>query len=147
MKNHVIISIYHAIVYIMLFLIGGEVYITMEIVCRGHSHYSMFIVGGLCFFIIGSLNEWNNKDMSLVQQGIIGAVVITALEFITGCIVNIWLGLNVWDYSDMPFNVLGQICLPFTVLWFFASLLCVFVNDFLLVLWGIKKEFPKYHIL
>lgn len=137
----------YSVIIATLFLFGGQVYISMEMIFRGHSHYSMFIVGGLCFVIIGSLNEWNKKDMSLVQQGIIGAVVITVIEFITGCIVNLWLGLDVWDYSRIPFNVLGQICLPFTVLWFFASLLCVFVNDFLLVLWGIKKEFPKYHIL
>lgn len=137
----------YIVIAITLFLIGGEVYVAMEMIFRGYSHYSMFIVGGLCFFIIGSLNEWNKKDMSLVQQGIIGAVVITVIEFITGCIVNLCLGLDVWDYSDMPFNVLGQICLPFTALWFFASLLCVFVNDFLLVLWGIKKEFPKYRLI
>ena len=135
------------VIAITLFLFGGEVYVAMEMICRGYSHYSMFIVGGLCFLIIGSLNEWNKKDMSLVKQGIIGAIIITTIEFITGCIVNLWLGLDVWDYSDMPFNVLGQICLPFTVLWFFASLICVFVNDFLLVMWGVKKEIPKYHIL
>lgn len=26
--------------------------------------------------------------------------------------------LGVWDYSAAPFNLLGQICLPFTLLWF-----------------------------
>ena len=59
----------YIVIAITLFLIGGEVYVAMEMICRGYSHYSMFIVGGLCFFIIGSLNEWNKKDMSLVQQG------------------------------------------------------------------------------
>lgn len=49
--------------------------------------------------------------MSLAKQGIIGACMVTVLEFITGCIVNIWLGWNVWDYSNMPLNILGQVCL------------------------------------
>ena len=45
--------------------------------------------------------------------------------------LNLMLGLHIWDYSDMPFNFLGQICLPFTILWLFLSLLCIFVDDWL----------------
>lgn len=56
-----------------------------------------------------------------------GTVFITGVEFIFGCIFNISLGMNVWNYDNMLFNLLGQICLPF-------SLLCVpvfkwIVND------------------
>ncbi len=44
---------------------------------------------------------------------IISGGIITAVEFAFGCIFNLWLGLNVWDYSDVPYNVLGQICPKF----------------------------------
>ena len=60
--------------------------------------------------------------MTLIKSCFIGAFVITAIEFAVGIFDNIIMDWNVWDYSDMPLNVLGQICLPFSVLWF---LLCV----------------------
>ena len=63
----------------------------------------------------------------LWQKCLIGSVIITSVEFTVGVIVNIILRWNVWDYSDMPFNVLGQICLPFTVLWFFLCIPAYYV--------------------
>ncbi|MBQ3003172.1 MAG: hypothetical protein IJD82_05525, partial [Clostridia bacterium] len=45
-----------------------------------------------------------------------------AVEFVTGLIVNHWLHLSVWDYSDVPLNLLGQICLPFSLVWFVITL-------------------------
>lgn len=93
---------------LILFGIGGLIYVLIELIARGRSHWSMFIVGGLAFFLIGCINEKCRK-MPLVRQMLIGAIVITALEFVCGCIVNLWLGWNVWDYSNMPFNLLGQI--------------------------------------
>ena len=55
-------------------------------------------------------------------QCLCGALLITALEFTVGVADNLVMGWNVWDYSDMPLNLYGQICLPFTGLWF---LLCI----------------------
>ena len=54
--------------------------------------------------------------MPLVLQQLIAATGITVIEFIFGLILNVWLGLNMWDYSNMPGNVLGQICPQFMVL-------------------------------
>ena len=51
-------------------------------------------------------------------RALLGAIVITTAEFFAGCILNLWLGLGVWDYSDMPMQLFGQICLPYSVLWF-----------------------------
>lgn len=77
------------------------------------------------------------------RQMLIGAIVITTLEFVCGCIVNLWLGWNVWDYSNMPFNLLGQICLPFTVIWFFLSAVAVVLDDWIRhILWG--EDMPHY---
>ncbi len=39
-----------------------------------------------------------------------------------GCVVNLWLRLEVWHYGDMPFNLWGQICPTFSALWFLLSL-------------------------
>lgn len=97
----------------VLALIGGSIYVFIELVWRGYSHISMFILGGVCFVIIGLINELFPWDLGLLWQSIIGAFVVTICEFVTGLIVNVWLRLGVWDYSGLPFNIMGQICLPF----------------------------------
>ena len=69
---------------IFLYIIGGLVYLLIEILFRGHTHWTMFIVGGLCFTLIGLLNECPNLRLSLISQGILGSIIITTIEFISG---------------------------------------------------------------
>lgn len=111
--------------------IGGFIYVAIELGFRGHSHWTMFLLGGLCFILIGGLNNYIPWEMSIIKQGIIGALIITSLEFIFGLVLNLYLNLGIWDYSNMPFNILGQICLPFSIAWFFLSLVAIFVDDWL----------------
>ena len=127
----------------LLFLIGGFVYNFIEILWRGYTHWTMFIVGGLCFVIMGLLNEYKFswKD-SLIKQSLISAVVIIIFEFVSGCIVNLWLKWNVWDYSNLPFNILGQVCLYFFFLWIPLSAFGIWLDDW--VRYGIWLLFGKY---
>lgn len=108
----------------------GSFYVALEILFRNKSDRSMFLLGGLCGVLIGLLNEWIT-NMSIKKQCLISALIVTTLEFITGYIVNIKLGLGVWDYSQMPFNFMGQICLPYSILWYFLSLVAIWVDDYL----------------
>lgn len=116
---------------LVLFFIGGGAYFLLEIMFRGRSHWTMFILGGLCFWIIGLLNEVFTWEFPLLFQGITGSLVITASEMIVGYIVNIKLDWGIWDYSDMPCNICGQICLPFSIVWVVLSVLAVFIDDYL----------------
>lgn len=117
---------------VILAICGGFLYILLEIAWRGYSHWSMFLLGGLCFVLIGLLNELLPWEMPLILQGLIGSFgIVTPLEFATGCIVNIWLGWDVWDYSDIPLNILGQVCLPFSLLWILVSIVAVVLDDWL----------------
>ena len=102
------------------FLMGFFIYSLLEIVNRGYTHWTMSLTGGAVLAIMYSVNS--RRTMTLIKSCFIGAFVITAIEFAVGIFDNIIMDWNVWDYSDMPLNVLGQICLPFSVLWF---LLCV----------------------
>ena len=131
---------------IFLYIIGGLIYLLIEILFRGHTHWTMFIVGGLCFTLIGLLNECPNLRLSLISQGILGSIIITTIEFISGIIINIILKWNVWDYSNQPLNLLGQICLPFSLAWIFLAIIAVFVDDILRYI-IFKEEIPKYKIL
>lgn len=132
--------------HLVLFLIGGLIYYVLELVFRGHSHPAMIVVGGLCFLLIGGINEYIPWEMPLWQQSLIGALLVTAVEFVSGVILNVWLGLHIWDYSNMPFNILGQICLPFTLLWLALSLVGIILDDWLRYwFWG--EERPHYRII
>ncbi len=116
---------------LVLWLTGGIVYFFFEIMVRGYSHISMFVCGGLCFMVVGNIgNKIMDSALKLSNKifliMIIGSGIITLFELIAGLYVNIYLGLNVWDYKAMKFNFLGQICLLYSLLWAVLSLPCVF---------------------
>ena len=110
----------------LVFLTGCFVYSLLEIASRGFTHWTMTLTGGLILTILYEMHV-RLTGTPLWQKCLIGSVIITSVEFTVGVIVNIILRWNVWDYSDMPFNVLGQICLPFTVLWFFLCIPAYYV--------------------
>lgn len=131
---------------LILIAIGGLLYVLIEYLWRGYSHWTMFIVGGLAFWMIGCINEYIEWSMPLWKQMAIGSLIVTCLEFISGFLINIVLGWQVWDYSNLPFNILGQICLPFSTIWFFISFLAIVVDDYLRY-WLFGEEKPHYHII
>ena len=106
---------------ILIFAIGALGYGLIEILFRGFTHWTMMLTGGACFLTLYYLNQQFNKA-SILLKAIGGALVITLYEFAVGLIVNLWYHWNIWDYSLLPGNVLGQICPLFTLLWF---LLCL----------------------
>ncbi len=116
--------------YLTLWSVGAFSYGLIEIAFRGYTHISMGILGGICLILIGSIDQMLGFDVPLFIQMFISAVIITCLEFATGTIVNLWLGLNVWDYSHLPGNYKGQICLPFFFIWYFLSAIGIFVDDY-----------------
>lgn len=120
----------HIVKGLILFCIGGFSYVGIEILTRGYSHWSMFLVGGICFLLIGLLNEIT-PTMPLVSQMLISCVMVTAIEFVSGCILNIWLQMDIWDYTDELGNVLGQICPKHSLYWFLLSFVAILLDDFI----------------
>lgn len=116
------------------FLVGGFAYYGIELLWRGYSHITMWFCGALCLSGI-LLIERSYSRVPLYKRALLSALFITAVEFVFGCIFNLWLGLGVWDYSHVPFNLLGQVCLSYSALWYLlafpASLVCK------LILWAV----------
>lgn len=131
--------------YLSLFGIGGVLYVLLEHLWRGYSHWTMFVLGGVSFVFLGLINEIIPWQMLLWKQMLIGTAGITTLEFVTGCIVNLWLGWHVWDYSGMPGNILGQICPQYTILWILVSLAGIVLDDWIRFLFFDENR-PHYKI-
>lgn len=131
--------------HLSLFLIGSILYYNLEILWRGYSHCSMFILGGICFVLIGLINEYFSWEMKLWKQQLIATIIITTLEFITGYIVNIKLDWNVWNYGNLRFNLLGQISLQYSILWFFLSAVAIVLDDYLRYKWFDESK-PRYKL-
>lgn len=132
--------------YLVLSCTGGLLYVALELLWRGGSHWTMFVLGGICFVCLGLINEVLSWDTPLWLQVLVGACIITALEFATGCIVNLWLGWEVWDYSGLPGNVLGQICPQYFGLWLPVSLSGIVLDDWLRY-WWFGEERPHYRLM
>lgn len=130
----------------ILFSIGGIVYLIIEILFRGYTHLSMFFVGGLCFLLIGLINEILVPSPPLLLQMLLSAILVTTVEFLSGCFLNLILGLNVWDYSQLWGNLLGQISLPFMAAWFFLSALGILMDDLLRHIL-FQETYPEYTLL
>lgn len=117
---------------LILIFVMGTLYMVLEGLWRGWTHISMLVVGGLSAFLIGRLNQHPKfYDKKMWQECLIGTIIILVLEFTSGCILNLWLHLDVWSYANVPFNLLGQICLPYTLLWFMLVPACIYADDYL----------------
>lgn len=106
---------------LIIFLTGAFSYGGLEILWRGYTHITMCIAGGICAVILNFI-AIKMKNSKFIYKIILGSFAITVTEFIFGVIFNIWLNKNIWDYSNIKFNLLGQVCLPFSVIW---ALLCI----------------------
>ena len=129
----------------ILCITGGAVYVAIEIAWRGHSHWSMFALGGLMFVLIGGINEYIPWEMPFWEQSLIGAAGVTAAELAAGYVLNVKLGMGIWDYSGMPLNLAGQICLPFSIAWYFLSGAAIILDDWLRY-WMFAEEMPRYRM-
>ncbi len=108
---------------LFLFCVGGAIYNIIEIIWRGYTHWSMFIVGGVCFNVIGFIHTVSKR--CLFVRCALCSFAITAIEFFSGCLFNLRLKMNVWDYSALPFNFKGQVCFLYSVLWGLLSIIAI----------------------
>jgi len=131
--------------HLTLLLTGGSLYVIIELLWRGYSHWTMFILGGICFVCLGLINEIIPWEMPLWRQVLAGTCIVTALEFLTGCIVNLRFGWAIWDYSGMWGNIFGQVCPQYVVLWMPVSLIGIILDDWLRY-WWFGQERPHYKL-
>ncbi len=113
--------------YMLMF--GGITYGLIEVLWRGYTHISMVIIGGMSFAFIGMMRRFL-ENSSFLLKCVTGALFITVLEFFTGLIVNVWLQLGIWDYANLPFNIMGQICPTYLSFWIVLSGAAMYIERF-----------------
>ena len=125
--------------YTIVFCVGSIMYCLIEVLFRQYTHWTMFLTGGAIFTALYFINL-ALKTRSFVLRGLIGCAVITAGEFLVGVVVNLIFHLDVWNYSSIPGNILGQICPRFSFCWFLLSVAAVYIVVFLH--WQLNKSLP-----
>ena len=101
-----------------VFAIGAGLYGLIELLWRSHTHWTMLLCGGVCFTFMYFLIA---AQLPFWAKCLISAAAISLLELAVGYLVNIILGWAVWDYSDRPLNILGQICPLYSFFWLLLS--------------------------
>lgn len=114
---------------ILMFLFSGTVYMCIELIYRQYTSISMGVLGGLCGLFIMLLNDFYTYGMDYLLQGFLSSVFITCSEFLCGQIVN--QNYTIWDYRHLPFNIDGQICLPFMLIWLVLALVFIPILDWI----------------
>ena len=115
---------------IVLFVVGFMTYITIEVLFRGYSFALMGACGGLAIVILDKINNKLSWNTDILIQALIGSLLITFFELVIGELaLHTSLVPVMWDYSDVPLNFDGVICLPFSLAWAGLSLVAVFIAD------------------
>ena len=86
------------------FSVGAAGYSALEVLARGHTHWTMAVLGGICLCALCAIAH-SFAHKSIVFQAALGTAFITAAEFATGLVVNRWLGWAVWDYTKVAGRV------------------------------------------
>lgn len=130
----------------VLFALGFCVYITSEVLFRGYSFPVMGLCGGLALVLLNMINDKISWDLDLLIQGAIGSGIITLMELVIGGICKLFDFVQMWDYSNMPLNFKGIVCLPFSFVWMIMSILGIFIADAITYYMYEELPVPYYRI-
>lgn len=135
----------------LLWFWGGTIYFLLEVAWKTATgkpemiSWTMLVLAILLTIAVERCGEQLPWAVPLWLQALACAALVTAVELAAGLILNIWLGLGVWDYSDLPGNFMGQICPQFAAIWF--GLCLGFIPAFDWMRWSVEGgERPKYYL-
>ena len=112
-----------AILSMLLWFWAGGVYFFIEVLwktLRGRPDaisWTMFLLAIILAIPLERCGAEMKWETPLWVQGLVCGTAITAAELAAGLVLNVWLGLGVWDYSGLWGNFLGQVCPQFWLLW------------------------------
>ena len=125
--------------------LGGVLYGGLELLWRGYTHWTMLLLAALLCVPLDIANKYIPWELPLWMQAVIGGLTVTAAELAAGVVLNLWLRLEVWDYSGMWGSLWGQVCPLYTVLWCILAGPVIVAYDWL-DCWLCGGERPHYHL-
>ena len=132
---------------IILFLTGFCVYVTIECMFRGFSFAIMGCTGGIAILLLDKINDQISWNLDLSVQALIGSLLITSMELVIGLISKAGYLPLMWDYTNVPLNFCGVICLPFSIAWMFLSVVGIFMADAINYYIFAEPDFAPYYII
>lgn len=122
------LSIYRILAYFIIYSVVGYIIETVYgIITKGRwESRQSFLYGPFCaiyglgaVIMIIFLHKYSKKYNALFIGGfIVGSIV----EYLVSLIGELILGVKWWDYSDMPLNINGRVCVFFSLFWGFLAL-------------------------
>jgi len=141
MKKHIVLFVLFGLIYMNFEVLFGALFVPQGVYLAfiGKTSIWMGLLGGMLGVFIGLLNE--KTKLSVFKQALIASAFITTSEFIAGATLNITLGFNIWDYSMIPLNIKGQVCLLFMFIWFLLAPFGIWLDDLIrFVVFGETKR-------
>lgn len=136
----------------LLWFFGGTLYFLLEVAYKTaighpeHISWTMLVLSIVLTIPVERCGDGLPWECPLLLQALACAALVTAVELIAGLVLNVWLNMNVWDYSNLPVNLWGQICLSFSLTWVVLCLAFIPIFDWLR--WAVEgKEKPRYFIV
>lgn len=77
---------------------------------------------GACILI----SIYNFLSKSYILTFVLGAILLTILEYLTSLFIEYLFHKRCWDYSKHIFNYQGRICLFYSIIWGLLSLFMIF---------------------
>lgn len=139
--------LYQIAKFYVLFSVGFCTYSIIEVLFRGYTYFAMGVAGGVIFVILDQINNFISWKLDLLLQGCIGSLTITALEFVIGSLCLMYGWPRMWDYSSMPLNYNGIICVPFSLVWIMVSIAGIILADCINYYLLDEEQHPQYSLL
>lgn len=114
---------------VLLFIVGYCVYIAIEVTYRNISYPIMGVCGGFAMVILDKINDKISWDTDILIQCSSGSLLVTFIELIIGSISLKGYLPIMWDYSSIPLNYKGIICMPFSIIWMLLSFVSILISD------------------
>lgn len=114
---------------IFFYCFAGGLYMTLEILYRQRTDYTMFYLAGIIGLLLLGINEWIEYDTDFIWQILICGTVAIVAELLCGLIFN--SDYHIWDYRKLPYNFMGHIQLYFAIIWYVLSAIFIPVLDFI----------------
>lgn len=137
---------------VLLWVWTGTLYFFIEVAwktCHGNPEMISWTMLALAIALAIPLERFGAElpwETPLLVQSAVCGLAITAVEFVAGLIINVWFGMGVWDYSDMPGNIFGQVCPQFLAIWVVLAAAGIVMLDWMR--YGVEGgERPRYRFV